>query len=79
MTYWGSDGGNRTFDVLADGKLITTQKLENNRPDQFYDEIYALPAEITKGKQKVTVKFQGHQGNFAGGVFGLRVMKSAQK
>jgi DUF1680 family protein len=79
VTYWGSDGGNRTFDVLVDGKLIATQKLQRNRPDRFYDEVYSLPAELTKGKQKLVVKFQGHEGNFAGGVFGLRVMKSAQK
>jgi DUF1680 family protein len=78
VTYWGSDGGNRNFDVLVDGVKIATQKLENNKPDNFYDEIYKIPADMVKGKDKVTVKFQGHENNYAGGVFGLKVVgKSA--
>lgn len=75
VTYWGSDGGNRVFDVLVDGQKIVTQQLENNRPDKFYEEIYRIPAALVQGKQEVTVKFQAHPGAWAGGVFGVRVMK----
>jgi len=75
VTYWGSDGGNRVFDVLIDGQKLVTQRLQDNKPGRFYDEVYALPAEMTKGKDKVTVKFQAHAGAWAGGVFGVRVMK----
>ena len=71
-----SDGGNRVFDILVDDQKIATQRLENNKPDQFYDEIYRLPAELLKGKQTITVKFQAHPDAWAGGVFGARVMKS---
>jgi DUF1680 family protein len=74
-TYWGSDAGPREFDVLIDGVKIATQKLQHNRPDQFYDEIYRIPAEWTKDKTKVTVRFQAHPGNTAGGVFGCRMMR----
>ena len=63
VTYWGSDGGNRVFDILVDGEKIATQRLENNRPDQFYDEVYAIPAEMTKGKDRVTVRFQAQPGH----------------
>lgn len=73
--YWGSDVGPREFDVLIDGKKIATQKLSNNRPDQFFDEVYPIPAELTAGKTKVTVRFQAHPGNMAGGVFGCRILK----
>lgn len=76
VTYWGSDGGNRVFDILVDDQKIATQRLENNKPDQFYDEIYRLPAELLKGKQTISVKFQAHPDAWAGGVFGARVMKS---
>jgi hypothetical protein len=75
VTYWGSDGGNRVFDILVDDLKIATQRLENNKPNQFYDEVYRLPAELLKGKQTITIKFQAHPGAFAGGVFGARVMK----
>ena len=46
VTYWGSDGGNRIFDILVDGQKIATQRLENNKPDKFYDEVYRLPADL---------------------------------
>ena len=74
VTYWGSDVG-RVFDVLVDGEKLATQRLNNNRPDQLYDEVQPLPESLTRGKQHVTVRFQAHPGNTAGGVFGLRVMR----
>jgi uncharacterized protein len=75
VTYWGSDVGNRVFDILVDGQKLATQRLDRNKPDQFYEEIYSLPAGTITGKAKVTVKFQAHPGATAGGVFGVRVMK----
>lgn len=73
-TYWGGDGGVREFDILVDGKAIATQKLQNNRPGQFYDETYAIPQELTQGKEKVTVRFQAKPGKTAGGVFEVRTL-----
>lgn len=77
VTYWGGDGGNRVFDVLVDGRRLATQRLQNNKPDQFYEEIYPLSADLATGKDKVTVKFQAQPGAWAGGVFGVRVMRPA--
>ena len=74
VTYWGSDSGNRVFDILVDGKTIATETLRNNRPGQFYDRAYELPGELLKGKSQVTVKFQAHPHQIAGGIFGLRVL-----
>lgn len=73
-SYWGSDVG-REFDVLVDGVKIATQKLDNNRPGQFFDQEYALPANAAKGKQTITVRFQAHEHNTAGGVFDLRLLE----
>ena len=72
--YWGSDVG-REFDVLVDGVRIATQRLQNNRPDQFFDQTYRIPADLVKGKSKVTVRFQAHPGGMAGGVFECRIVK----
>jgi hypothetical protein len=77
VTYWGSDGGNRVFDVLVDGVKLTTQRLQNNKPGKFYEETYLLPTDLTKDKDQLTVKFQAHPGAWAGGVFGLRVTRPA--
>ncbi len=74
VTYWGSDVG-RVFDVLVDGERIGTQKLQENRPNEFFDEVYQLPADGTQGKKQITVRFQSHHGSTAGGVFACRLMK----
>jgi hypothetical protein len=75
VTYWGSDAGGREFDILIDGQKLATQKLENNKPGQFYHQTYPLPKELTSDKTRVTVKFQAHPGRTAGGVFGCAILK----
>jgi hypothetical protein len=78
-TYWGGDGGGyREFDILVDGTRIATQKLEQNRPNQFFEVAYPIPAELTRGKSKVTVRLQAHPGKWAGGLFGARMLKAAE-
>ena len=74
-TYWGGDVPPRKFDLLVDGARIATQDLNRNKPGEFFDVEYAIPAQLTRGKQNVTVRFQAHPGNIAGGLFGLRVLK----
>lgn len=74
-TYWGDETGNRDFDVLIDEKKIASQKLHRNCGPKFFTVDYPIPAELTKDKEKITVRFQAHQGNFAGGLFGLRVLR----
>jgi hypothetical protein len=73
-TYWGSDVG-RTFDILIDGTKIATQVVNVPRPGDFFDVEYKIPAELTRGKNKVTVKFQSYPDGIAGGLFGLVMLK----
>jgi uncharacterized protein len=75
-TFWGGDNGAREFDVIVDGKIIATQKLENQKPGEFLDVIFPLPPELIQYKQEVTVKFAAHPGNVAGGLFGLSVRRA---
>ncbi len=74
-TYWGSDGGNRIFDILVDGARLTTEALKAEQPGQHIEKTYALPLELTRGKQTVTVRFQAQPENVAGGVFGCQVLR----
>ena len=74
-TYWGSDAGGREFEVLVDGKRIATQLLNGSKPNEFFDAVYDIPAELLRYKTKVTVTFQAHKGNTAGGLFGCRIVK----
>ena len=74
-SYWGGDGGRREFAILVDGKKVATQKLEHKQPGRYFDVRYPIPAELTRGKQKVTIKFQAAEGKIAGGVFGCAILK----
>ena len=71
-TYWGSDSGNRRFNVLVDGATIASPQLDHRHPTRFFEEMYVIPAKLTKGKDYVTVRIQSRRDNIAGGVFGLR-------
>jgi uncharacterized protein len=73
-TYWGSETGRRTFDILVDGVKISAQSLQNDKPGQFFDVTYPIPQDLTRGKSKITVRFQPQPGNTAGGFYGLRVI-----
>ena len=77
-TFWGSDDGAREFDVIVNGKIIATEKLHQNHPNEFFDETYAMPADLTRGRSHVTVKFVAHAGNLAGGLFGCGILRAAK-
>jgi DUF1680 family protein len=75
-SYWGGESGPRNFDILVDGKKIAAQSLHNDKPGEFFDVTYAIPPELTRGKNKITIRFQAQPGNFAGGFYGLRVIRN---
>jgi len=74
-SYWGMDNRGRIFDVLVDGVNIATEDLNKYKESRFYDVSYKIPAELTKGKNKVTVKLFPKAKNNAGPIYGLRVVK----
>ena len=51
-TYWGSEVGPRTFDILVDGHKIAEQTLAVDAPGKFFDVTYAIPRDLTRGKSK---------------------------
>lgn len=71
-TFRGSEGRLRSFDVLVDGEKIATQTLEIH-PGELFDFEYPLPAALTRGKQRITVKFQAQPNSMAGSLFDVRV------
>jgi DUF1680 family protein len=71
----GRKGG---FDILVDGAKVGEQTMEKRTPEQdlrFFDVKYALPLDMVKGKQKVTVRFQAKEGDAIPGVFGIRIVR----
>lgn len=77
-TFWGSDAGNRVFDILVNGSQIATETLNNNDPGQFFTVEFPLATALTAGKTNVTVLFKAHTGQIAGGVFGLQTVTTTQ-
>ena len=75
-TYWGSEN-NRVFDILVDGVAIAHERLSGRQPGAWIDVDYPIPVELTKGKAKVTIKFDPKEGKTAGPVFGVKLFTAA--
>ena len=79
VTYYGSDGGNRRFDIVVEGQLVATEHLQAEKPGEFVDHVYEIPFELTRDKEVVTVKFQAHKGHIAGAAFEAKLVKQAKQ
>lgn len=71
-TFRGSEGRLRAFDILVDGQQVATQTLDIH-PGELFDYEYALPAALTQGKQRITVKFQARPNALLASIFDVRV------
>lgn len=68
VKYFSGDVG-RTFRILVDGKLLEDVSVENKNPNGFYDAYYEISEELTDGKEKITVTFEGNGSSYVGGIF----------
>lgn len=75
-TYYSDEWRKRTFDILVDGQKVGEQMVEKGDVPHFFDVEYAIPAELVKGKQKVTIRFQATNGNEIAAVFGVRTIRA---
>jgi len=74
-TYYGSDGGNRIFDILINDRIIATEHLKAEKPREFVEYVYPIPFDVTMGKDMITVKFKAHKDNIAGAVYGCKLVQ----
>lgn len=72
FTYLGTEGRERKFDVLVDGVAVATKMVEYH-PTELLDAEYAIPPELTRGKDKVTVRFQALESTSAA-IFEVRTL-----
>jgi DUF1680 family protein len=76
VRYWGYESGSRTFDIQIDGvKLVTENIVGKWNVSAFKNVEYPIPNSMTAGKDTITVKFQAASGNYAGGLFYVRILK----
>ena len=72
-TYWGEER-NKLFDILVEGTRIATQRLEGERPGEFFSVDYPIPPELTRGKATVVVRVQpSNDRSRAAPTFGMRI------
>jgi len=76
-TFVGSFGRPRTFDILVNGEKVATQTLEA-APGGLVDREYPLLESLTRGKARVTVKFQSPPNGATGSLFDLRIIKGPE-
>ncbi len=80
VSYHSEERATRNFDIMVDGVRVGEQSIQRYQPGsssgRFFDVEYAIPAEPTKDKQKVTVRFQAKAGSETAGVFGIRIIRS---
>jgi hypothetical protein len=72
-TYWGGDQGPRGLDILVDNQVIATEGAID-KPGEFAQRCYAIPAGITQGKRRVRVKFLAPKGKVTPSVFDCRTV-----
>lgn len=72
-TYNGGDGGNRAFEIFADGVKIGEEDLPGKNPGKYIEKSYEIPKKLTKGKSSITIKFQGLPTKIAGAFFESRI------
>ncbi|MBO4641285.1 MAG: glycoside hydrolase family 127 protein [Bacteroidaceae bacterium] len=74
------DAGARLFDLQVDGRTIHTFDHRHPKEDVekplYYEEV-EIPEELTHGKTHITVKFNAHNHNLAGGIFDLRTIQNS--
>ncbi|MCR5849726.1 MAG: glycoside hydrolase family 127 protein [Bacteroidaceae bacterium] len=72
LKLWGSDGGNRRFDIYCDGTVFSYEELNSFAPNEYYYMRHPIPYDLTKDKEKVTIKMQAiNAENTVGGLFGV--------
>jgi len=72
-TYWG-DERRRVFHLLVEGQRIATETLDGQRPPGFIEVEYAIPEALTRGKEKIRVRFEPEPDRTAGPAFGVRLL-----
>ncbi|HSM61923.1 MAG TPA: DUF6805 domain-containing protein, partial [Longimicrobiales bacterium] len=78
LTYFSDDrrAMPAAFDVLLDGELLGTQEVVRSAPRRFYDVQIPVPAELTRGKERVTLRFESREGGQIATIFGVRLVRA---
>ena len=75
--YWGGGWGTEPagmLDIFVDSAKIATQDLsDKTHPTVFYNAIYSIPLNLTKGKSLINLRFQPKWGAITDGVYECKI------
>ncbi len=76
VRFWGAEWGGSKFDIyIDDEKLLTENNTGRWNQSKFQDVEYAIPNSMVRSKDIIRVKFQALQGNTAGPVYYIRLVR----
>ena len=58
LRFWGTNWDNRKFDILIDDVKLATEDVRKWNIYDFREEVYSIPAEMLRGKEKIRLRFQ---------------------
>lgn len=75
VTYWGNERVQPDFEVLLGGVKVAAETLAGKPRNQFFDQTYPIPEELTRGKDRIVVRFQAAEHKAGGSFVGARVVR----
>lgn len=80
VRYWGNEGLNRNFHIVVEGDTIASENVNGKwNVNAFRYVDYPIPDQLVEGKNFIKVLFDAMPGNYAGGVFGLWLLRDPSK
>ncbi|MCU6432591.1 glycoside hydrolase family 127 protein [Undibacterium sp. Jales W-56] len=74
--YFSTLDAGRHFDLIINGRLIRSIRLEAHAASEIYSQDFDLPEDLVKASGgKLNVKFVAQPGSIAGALYGLRLLK----
>jgi len=78
VTYNSDTRQRRVFEIFADGQRVGQQTIERSSVSRFFDVEYHLGPDLTRGKDKVVVRFEAASGSEVAPVFGIRIVRAGE-
>lgn len=80
VRYWGNESGQRRFNILVDDNVLAAEDTAGKwGRNEFVEQEYQIPGHMLEGKDFITVKFAGEEGQTAGGIFHVRLIRPEAK
>jgi hypothetical protein len=74
-TYNSDQRRPRSFDVRVNGTRVASETQPQSSVSRFYEREYAIPAELMRNRDRMTVRFEATNGLEVTPVFGVRLIR----